>query len=473
MPTYQVTDPQSGKTIELTGDSPPTEQELEQVFSTVGGSSSNQQNESPGLLNKIGSATEAVSNFFLPETTQAIKGAVTGTQPLDAPKPMSNTQKAIGFGLSVLPGGQGYTGPFNQPTPLGAAGRELGSNVVAGEVIGSGFNALKGVANPLLQKAAGTPVGKAATDLARKAVSKVTNISAKEYAEFEVNTGGKNIIDTMYKYLQKVSPKDDALRSLYGTAGKGGVFEADMKAAEKVIQDRVKKEGSEAVADITQLVEPLDDLLKKVANVTTDVNGKVNYEALPGQEDVVSGITKFKDSLVQRFNQKGLTANDLLQIKRAGDSKLGAAVSQEDRGAVTIVAKKKITNQARDILKALYTDIADALDTEQEIIELEPIVRDQIAKKAVDKNFIPSSVSGVDFSRPSTWVKPVTENDWVLQQMSQGKPPIPLLERGVNILNTPVVQKGIITPQVVKSTEDGSGGGRPGLDLKSEHYLYR
>jgi len=35
MPTYSVTDPSSGKTIDLTGDSPPTEQELEQVFSSI------------------------------------------------------------------------------------------------------------------------------------------------------------------------------------------------------------------------------------------------------------------------------------------------------------------------------------------------------------------------------------------------------------------------------------------------------
>jgi hypothetical protein len=40
MPTYSVTDPSSGKTIDLTGDSPPTEQELEQVFSSVNQQSS-------------------------------------------------------------------------------------------------------------------------------------------------------------------------------------------------------------------------------------------------------------------------------------------------------------------------------------------------------------------------------------------------------------------------------------------------
>lgn len=35
MPTFKVTDPSTGRTIRLTGDSPPTEQELEEVFKTV------------------------------------------------------------------------------------------------------------------------------------------------------------------------------------------------------------------------------------------------------------------------------------------------------------------------------------------------------------------------------------------------------------------------------------------------------
>lgn len=38
MPTYKIKDPQSGKTIRITGDSPPTEQELNQIFASTGGS---------------------------------------------------------------------------------------------------------------------------------------------------------------------------------------------------------------------------------------------------------------------------------------------------------------------------------------------------------------------------------------------------------------------------------------------------
>lgn len=36
MPTYEVTDPTTGRTVELTGDSPPNEQELEAIFAQIG-----------------------------------------------------------------------------------------------------------------------------------------------------------------------------------------------------------------------------------------------------------------------------------------------------------------------------------------------------------------------------------------------------------------------------------------------------
>ena len=32
MPTYKVTDPDTGRTLSLTGDAPPTEAELEEIF---------------------------------------------------------------------------------------------------------------------------------------------------------------------------------------------------------------------------------------------------------------------------------------------------------------------------------------------------------------------------------------------------------------------------------------------------------
>lgn len=43
MPTYTVTDPDSGKVVKLTGDTPPTEQELNEIFSNISGGEQPQQ----------------------------------------------------------------------------------------------------------------------------------------------------------------------------------------------------------------------------------------------------------------------------------------------------------------------------------------------------------------------------------------------------------------------------------------------
>jgi hypothetical protein len=48
MPTYQVTDPTTGKVLRLTGDSPPTERELEDIFRCPNGSRSDGKNYIPG-----------------------------------------------------------------------------------------------------------------------------------------------------------------------------------------------------------------------------------------------------------------------------------------------------------------------------------------------------------------------------------------------------------------------------------------
>lgn len=55
MPTYQVTDPASGRTVKLTGDSPPTDQELEEIFSSLpqsSASNSEKPKEEPSLMER-------------------------------------------------------------------------------------------------------------------------------------------------------------------------------------------------------------------------------------------------------------------------------------------------------------------------------------------------------------------------------------------------------------------------------------
>lgn len=56
MPTYKVTDPSSGKTLRLTGDSPPTEAELEEIFASQGAATSVAKPSTPrqpGMIERV------------------------------------------------------------------------------------------------------------------------------------------------------------------------------------------------------------------------------------------------------------------------------------------------------------------------------------------------------------------------------------------------------------------------------------
>lgn len=68
MPRYTVTDPQTNKSVDLEGDSPPTEQELNEIFSTVHGNSPSEnsgQINPPSFMSQAKSAIDTYSNTQL------------------------------------------------------------------------------------------------------------------------------------------------------------------------------------------------------------------------------------------------------------------------------------------------------------------------------------------------------------------------------------------------------------------------
>ncbi len=84
MPTYKVTDPNTGKTLRLTGDSPPTEQELEEIFKTqdfgahidFGGDTTPQQQPERSLADKAIGVGEAALSTLTGMTGGAVGGIV-------------------------------------------------------------------------------------------------------------------------------------------------------------------------------------------------------------------------------------------------------------------------------------------------------------------------------------------------------------------------------------------------------------
>lgn len=84
MPTYKVTDPNTGKTLRLTGDSPPTEQELEEIFKTqdfgaridFGGDTTPQAQPERSLADKAIGTGEAALSAVTGATTGAVGGLI-------------------------------------------------------------------------------------------------------------------------------------------------------------------------------------------------------------------------------------------------------------------------------------------------------------------------------------------------------------------------------------------------------------
>jgi hypothetical protein len=74
MPTYKVTDPTTGRTVKLTGDSPPTEQELEEIFSSLPKMEVEKQSTFPEKLAGFGESAAAIGSGMIAEPIAGLAG---------------------------------------------------------------------------------------------------------------------------------------------------------------------------------------------------------------------------------------------------------------------------------------------------------------------------------------------------------------------------------------------------------------
>jgi hypothetical protein len=109
MPTYKVTDPVSGKSMSLTGDSPPSEQELNDIFAQVGGNDQSQsQPYKPTWLESAGQAIGGAMNKVAPAIDIANRIQDVAVPELSIPR---RAMDVAGQGLDYLEGrGAEYLG---------------------------------------------------------------------------------------------------------------------------------------------------------------------------------------------------------------------------------------------------------------------------------------------------------------------------------------------------------------------------
>lgn len=165
MPTYTVTDPQSGRKVTLTGDSPPTEQELEEIFSSLPTPKQDEQEQKEGIgvfeALKAGAkrgveqvalgVTQRVMEFNKGRHEKAIEEFAAKMQSGEIPateeniakldemrQQVANEQKALELGKGFEQSQRDQFAPIEESRPVAAF-----SGNVAGQMAAMPFPAIK------------------------------------------------------------------------------------------------------------------------------------------------------------------------------------------------------------------------------------------------------------------------------------------------------------------------------------------
>lgn len=251
---------------------------------------------------------------------------------------------------------------------LGAASEDKATpgSIATGAVTGGlGATALAG-AGSLLGKIPGL-AGKAGTALENTATQKTLNTSPAVYDKALQETGldVNNIFNKYFKGETNVS-------NIIGNPAKkgaGGQLGDLLNNAETRLQNTIKIAGSNVKVSAQEFVKELQNQRKLLAKI-------------PGNEDKISQLDAFIQNTKDSFGQ-GKTFKQLLDLKRAADSKFGAAVADEQAGSVAAQGQKVLANTARAVLKKIFPEAQDALNTQSELLTLKPILSRAFSKGQV------------------------------------------------------------------------------------------
>jgi hypothetical protein len=234
MPTYRIKDPTSGRTIRLTGDSPPTEQELEDVFKSVGQSAPETSAMSAQYQAPQRTGTDPYASMFQAGSPQQLQTAVD-----DAGK--IGEQKAV-QGES----GQYVTPYFQRPGVMTAPPRIGLTDAERQRDIETLAKLPRYAAGPALQ-AAGVPlpVGQAIGETAYQLMTGETDprkIASEAAKEAVTSLGGgaakilpgpirRNLFETGQTLLSAAAkvPIQGAMRGLAGEATRASVAGEEWK----------------------------------------------------------------------------------------------------------------------------------------------------------------------------------------------------------------------------------------------------
>lgn len=193
------------------------------------------------------------------------------------------------------------------------------------------------------------------------------------------------------KYWKKGAGYDEMLGKV-DERGKGGVFKQGLDQAETAIQKVMKSSSQNTKVLMNDFVKDLQAEKRLLAKI-------------PGNESNITALDEFIKGFQAKY-AKGITPKQLLEVKRATDSRFGAAVANETTGTPTAQAQKMLANASRNVLKKLFPTVKDALDTQSEILTMRPIInRARAITSTRGSEIRVGKVSNVDLLNPLSWIK--------------------------------------------------------------------
>lgn len=393
MPIYSVTSP-DGRKLKITGDNPPSEQELDEIFKSV---SQPVQQESKPLLNRA--IDTAKSIIDIPSQISYGAQESMGMEPKDMPYPepqtgLSGVGKMIGKGLGYVAPTPGAGALESQIAPaFGSAGKAILRTAPiqkAGSLIGKTTK----------------PISKMIGDSVKFVSSQISSVpefvlenAVKRESENPGFLGGvfgkKHDLDKMFLDVGKkiksgieyVSNKfDDPTKfDLSGKKMQEGLRYLQNKAGENVELARDIIRNSNKKVDLTPFSNKINDYIEKTTNDSISELNRRDLEEISRIKKMLSYKNDKKvkfDEFLRPIQKEESTINRLLsvrdQIDNIVDYKHPGDIGLTDKGEIIL---KDIRNQIKQKLEKEFPEIIEPNKKYSEIMDLTQHVKTSLKDK--------------------------------------------------------------------------------------------
>ena len=344
MATYRVTDPKTGRTLRLTGDSPPTEQELTGIFSSLGPAPTPQkqfkslEQFSRNLISDVGTNVRGIGELsaMIPGPLQAMKFAQ-GENVYD-PQRLQATGQGLVEGVKQIPSQllktishpieSAYERPVSTALDLSTiAGGGLGLAKLG--AMGTRMAARK-VLPGLARGAAGIP--EKATEMV---LQKPSILSRPPVPESELNrVVGQPLISAIKRTKEAIGEEfGNVYRNVAGMEGP--------------MQEIIETPIAQKIRPVTKDVPVAQKLVQEESKI---IGGKSRM--VPGEVITEKQVTGFKPGQLFAIPRKTHSYEDLLVNKNLASE----AFKKGDQQALNKLYKRYVGTQQSDLSKLAITD---------------------------------------------------------------------------------------------------------------------